>query len=73
MWGWGQASGKFGPIPMFPAYSDVDSHLVPTICVKGRPLGPERDSNDIRIGSPGSLWSSSQICTLAEAQVDIVS
>jgi hypothetical protein len=25
MWGWGQASGKFGPIPMFPAYSHVDS------------------------------------------------
>jgi hypothetical protein len=41
MWACGRAPVKAGPILIFPAYSHVDSHLVITIGVRGKPLGPD--------------------------------
>src|SRR6266851_3252333 len=56
MWTGGRAPGKCGPIPMFPADSHVDSHLVATIDVRGRPLGPDRDRDDIHLKGEASRF-----------------
>jgi hypothetical protein len=54
--GCGPGPGKSGPILMFPAYSHVDSRLVPTIYVRGRPLGPDRDRDDIHLKGEASRF-----------------
>ena len=41
---------------MFPAYSHVDSRLIPIIYVRGRPLGPDRDRDDIHLEGEASRF-----------------
>jgi hypothetical protein len=53
MCAWGRAPATSGPSPTFPAYSQANSQLVAILAPHGRPLGSDRDRQDIHLkGEP---------------------